>query len=136
MIRTIIVDDEYWVCQLICDLIDWNSYGFEIVGQAYNGEEALASISSQKPDLVFTDVRMPGLSGLELIEKCQPLSPDTKFVIISGHSEFEYAKSAMQNGALGYLLKPVDPEELTDLLSSIKSIFSSVQRKALEDEQL
>lgn len=136
MIRTIIVDDEYWVCQLICDLIDWNSYGFEIVGQAYNGEEALASISSQKPDLVFTDVRMPGLSGLELIEKCQPLSPDTKFVIISGHSEFEYAKSAMQNGALGYLLKPVDPEELTDLLSSIKSSFSSVQRKALEDEQL
>lgn len=136
MIQTFIVDDEYWVCQLICELIDWNSYGFEIIGQACNGEEALSFISAKKPNLVFTDVRMPGLNGLDLIEKCRTLSPETKFVIISGHSEFEYAKSAMQSGALGYLLKPVDPEELIDLLSSIRNSFFSLQKKALEDEQL
>lgn len=136
MIRTLIIDDEYWVCQLICDLIDWNNYGFEIIGQAYNGDEALEKISDLKPDLVFTDIRMPGRSGLELIEHCKTHFPDIKFVIISGHNEFEYAQAALTNGALGYLLKPVEPEELIALISQIKNnLFSHFQKK-MEDQQL
>lgn len=136
MLRTLIIDDEYWVCQLICDLIDWNSHGFEIIGQAYSGMEALDAIEEKKPDLVFTDIRMPGLNGLELMEICKTRFPEVKFVIISGHSEFEYAQSALKNGALGYLLKPVEPEELTALISEIRNSFSTQIQKALEDQQL
>ncbi|MGI6070036.1 MAG: response regulator transcription factor [Blautia sp.] len=136
MIRTLITDDEYWVCQLICDLIDWNSYGFEIIGQANNGEEALNKIVEEKPDLVFTDIKMPGISGLELVERCKLLSPQTKFVIISGHSEFEYAKSALNSGVLGYLLKPVEAEELIGLLTEIRNTFLSQYQNIMENMQL
>lgn len=136
MIRTLITDDEYWVCQLICDLIDWNSYGFEIIGQASNGEEALRIILEEKPELVFTDIKMPGISGLELVERCHLQSPLTKFVIISGHSEFEYAKSALNNGVLGYLLKPVEAEDLVGLLTKIKNTLISQYQNTLEHMQL
>ena len=80
MIKTIIVDDEVWACKLICNIVDWESYGYEVIKQIYSGTEALAVIAAEKPDLVFTDIRMPGIDGLSLIREAGKISPDTKFV--------------------------------------------------------
>jgi len=136
MIRAIIVDDEFWVCELISELIDWNSHGFEIIGQAYDGDNALKLIDEKYPDIVFTDIRMPGISGLELIETCSMRHPDIKFVIISGHSDFQYAQDALRKGALGYLLKPVESGELIDLLKQIKEKIFISQKKFQEEDLL
>lgn len=121
MIKTIIVDDEVWVCKLICNIIDWEQYGFTIIGQAHNGNEAMKLISEVHPDLVFTDIRMPGMDGLEVAKKTAELGLDTKFVIISGYSDFSYAKSAIEQGVFDYLLKPVEPNDLIALLKRLRT---------------
>ncbi len=139
MIRTMIVDDEVWVCTLICNIVDWSNYGYTIIKRAYSGNEALEAIMDLKPDLIFTDIRMPGMDGLALIREVEKLGLDTKFIIISGYSDFEYAKTAIESGVLGYLVKPVEPDELSALLAKLqKNVFSSNQKqiKALLHEQL
>lgn len=121
MINTIIVDDEVWVCKLICNIVDWESFGYKITNQIYSGSEALEVITREKPDLVFTDIRMPGIDGMTLIREIQKTCPKTKFVIISGYSDFECVKTAIDLNVLGYLLKPVEPDELTELLLRLKN---------------
>ncbi|WP_066689302.1 response regulator [Christensenella intestinihominis] len=131
MIKTIIVDDEVWVCKLICNIVDWESYGYEVTRQVYSGTEALEAIAAEKPDLVFTDIRMPGIDGLSLIREAERISPGTKFVIISGYSDFEYAKTAIDLNVLGYLLKPVEPEDLSALLVRLKdSVFGNTAEES------
>lgn len=119
MINTVIVDDEIWVCQLIKNILDWESYGFTIIGEAYNGNDAVELISNKKPDLVLTDIRMPGIDGIGIIETIRQQGLGTKFVIISGYNDFEYAQRAIKLGALGYLLKPIDKNELSEFLIMI-----------------
>lgn len=139
MIRTMIVDDEVWVCKLICNIIKWEDFGYTVVKQAYNGNDALQAIKDLKPDLVFTDIRMPGLDGLELIKETKACGLTTKFVIISGYSDFGYAKTAIDSGVLGYLLKPVEPEDLSVLLEKLKTELAAdhpSNQKQMLDEQL
>lgn len=136
MIRTMLLDDEYWVCKLMQNLVDWESFGFTLISQAYDGESGFQEILEKKPDLVFTDIRMSGMTGIELIEKCKQASLDTQFVIISGYSDFEYAKAAIKNGVLGYLLKPVDQPELEDLLTQIHSSMMKNLHQQTEQERL
>lgn len=121
MIGTVIIDDEIWVCQLIKNIVDWEEMGFQILGEAYNGTDAFELIQAKKPELVLTDIRMSGMDGIELMEKVRKSGLDTKFIVVSGYSDFEYAQSALKYGALGYLLKPVDREELKEFLLSIRS---------------
>lgn len=120
MIKTIIADDEAWVCQLITGLIDWEAHGFKVIGNAFDGLSLNQMIKELKPDLVISDIKMPGMDGLSVIKKAKEAALPTKFVIISGYNDFEYAKTAIHTGVLGYLLKPVEPAELIELLSSIK----------------
>ncbi len=120
MIRTIIIDDEIWVCRLIKNIVDWNAMGFEIVEEAYDGQSGLQAILRQCPELVLTDIRMPGMDGIQLMQKVREKKLDIKFIVISGYDDFAYAQSALKYGALGYILKPVDRKELTDFLVSIR----------------
>ena len=139
MIRTMIVDDEAWVCTLICNIVDWSAYGYTIIKRAYNGSEAFEAIVDLKPDLVFIDIRMPGMDGLTLIKESEKLGLETKFIIISGYSNFEYAQTAIESGVLGYLVKPVEPDDLSALLTKLhKNVFFSGQKnmKAILHEQL
>ena len=76
MIRVVVADDEYKVCQLICQLIDWEGMGMRLVGTASNGLEALQMIEAEKPDLVLTDIRMPGFDGMELLKRARTINPD------------------------------------------------------------
>ena len=84
MIRVIVADDEQKVSQLICSLIEWDALGMELAGVAQNGIEALALIKSEAPDLIITDIRMPGCDGLELVRRGKELNDALEFIIISG----------------------------------------------------
>ncbi len=121
MYKVLIVDDEPWVVKSLQMAIDWTALGFEVIGSASHGKEALARIEELVPNLVITDIRMPVMSGLELMEHALERWPQLQFVIISGHAEFEYARKAIDYGAAGYCLKPADPQEMAKVLKKVKS---------------
>ncbi len=121
MYKVLIVDDEAWVVKSLQMAIDWNAHDFEVVGSASDGEEALACIAELMPDLVVTDIRMPVMSGLELMEKARARWPLLQFVIISVYAEFEYARKAIDFGAAGYCLKPADEQEMAEMLKKVKA---------------
>lgn len=121
MFRVLIVDDEPITRQGLVMLIPWGSYGFEVVGTAANGNEAIEKYSSLSPNLMIIDIRMPGMSGIELIERIRVSDSSVQFLILSGHAEFEYAKKAISNNVKGYLLKPVDEDELIRYLQEINT---------------
>lgn len=116
MLKVIVADDEEKICQLILKLVDWTSLGMEVAAIASNGIEAMEKIISLKPDIVITDIRMPGYDGLELIKRAKTEGIGTEFIIISGYRHFEYAQNAIRYGVSDYLLKPIKKSELTDAL--------------------
>ncbi|MCI8454352.1 MAG: response regulator [Lachnospiraceae bacterium] len=118
--RIILVDDEAEVRESIIRKIDWALVGFQVVGDAENGEEALEKIEVLEPDVVLTDIRMPYMDGLMLVERIRQKYPSMKTVIFSGYDDFEYAKRAIKLNVTEYILKPVNVEELTAILKRIK----------------
>ena len=120
MLKVIIADDERLICRLVQTLADWDSLGMEVVAMAENGLEALELVQSRHPDILITDIRMPGCDGLELIRSAKQIMPDLEVVIISGYAHFEYAQSAMKYGAGYYLLKPIKQAELMETLEKIR----------------
>ena len=118
--KIVVADDEKRVCDLICALIDWEGLGLELVGAVNDGQSALRVIKETDPDLVITDVRMPGLDGLSLIEQAKAYSPSLQFIIISGYRQFDYAQSAISFGVAEYLLKPINKEELNHTLMRMR----------------
>lgn len=120
MIKVLIVDDEPKLREGLRTFIDWEACGYEVVDTAANGNEALDKYERYRPDLVVADIRMPGMDGLQLIEKLRMQDPLLHILILSGYADFSYAKKAMTQRADGYLLKPVDEDELKDYLWKIK----------------
>lgn len=121
VLSVLLVDDEQFVRMGLRTLIDWESCGYEIIGEADNGEDALRIITEKHPDLVITDIRMPVLDGLELIRRVTEAGHlATKFIIISGYDEFKYAQQAMRYGVSDFILKPVDQDELQDILLRLR----------------
>lgn len=114
-----LVDDEPIILKGLLETYDWERMGFEVVGWARDGEEALKDIPMKDPDVVLTDVRMKKMDGLRLIEKVKAMDMKTNFVVISAYRDFEYAQKACQNGALSYLVKPIDEDELKRTMSEI-----------------
>lgn len=129
MLRLMIVDDEQIIREALSEMVDYQSIGYELVATAKNGMEALDTIRDEYPDVVVTDIRMPFLSGLELIERSIKSDSNITFVLLSGYGEFDYAKQAMKYGVRHYLLKPTDKQELIETLISIR------QERLLEEEK-
>lgn len=120
MYRVVLVDDETIALEGLRSLTDWEELGFEICGACENGEEALTAIVECSPDLVITDIRMPEIDGLELINRVRQLEMEQPiFVVLSGYSEFEYARTAIRYGVRHYLLKPVVDAEWDKVLATI-----------------
>lgn len=136
MIKVIIADDEENVCQLIQNLIDWNSLGMEIIGIAHNGIETLDMIRTLSPDLVITDIRMPGYDGLEMIRRAKDIKEELNFIIISGYGHFEYAQNAIKYGVGDYLLKPIKQEDLLSALEKIKAKYARNLKQLSEEERM
>ncbi|MDQ0874531.1 two-component system response regulator YesN [Paenibacillus sp. V4I3] len=128
MYNVLIVDDEPWVAYGIKALIDWESLGYTVIGEAYNGLTALETILEKKPEIVISDIRMPGLNGIELLEQINEKQLDTNVILISGYAEFEYAQKAVRLGAFDYLLKQVDKDKLIDTLLRLKSVLTEKQK--------
>lgn len=125
MFKVIIVDDEYDIRQGMKHIINWEEQGFTIVGEAEDGEEALELFRKEKPSLIISDIKMPGMNGLELAQLIKEENPTTKLIILSGYNDFTYARDGIRCGINSYLLKPVDPEELCRELANVKEILQT-----------
>lgn len=125
MYKAIIVDDEKWIVEGIKAGVEWNRFGFEVAGDAANGQEALGLMETLRPDVVLTDIKMPVLNGLELIKQGRELYPDTLFVVLSAHAEFAYAQKALNYGTFGYCLKPFEIEEIHGMLNRLAASLSA-----------
>ncbi len=132
--KVLIVDDEPFITQGLTLLIDWEQEGYEIAGCLENGKEALRFLEENQVDLILTDIRMPELGGLELMEQVKERRlSDAYFIIMSGYDDFGYAKQALRLGCLDYLLKPVDAGEL---VASLRKITKTEKEKAEDQKRL
>ena len=116
MKKVMLVEDEEFILQGIRYIIDWEEIAMEVTSMAHNGKEALEMFRQEPADIVVTDVEMPLMNGLDLLEEIRKISPRTRFLILSGYDEFEYAKQAVRYQVMEYILKPVTPAELTEVL--------------------
>ncbi|MCL2033637.1 MAG: helix-turn-helix domain-containing protein [Oscillospiraceae bacterium] len=134
LLKVVIADDEARVCNLVKMLADWDALGMEVVGTASNGFEALKFVEQIKPDILITDIRMPGCDGLELIRQAKLLVPNLEIAIISGYAQFEYAQTAVSYNAGAYLLKPIKKDVLIATLEKLggKCRERAASKSALE----
>lgn len=119
MIRMVIADDELLIRQGLRS-IPWCDYGIELAGAAANGIEALELVRSEMPSILLTDIKMPGMDGLKLIEEARKIVPDIKSILLTGYQDFSYAQTAIQLRAIDYILKPSDPEEIIETVLKAK----------------
>lgn len=136
MIKVVIADDEERICQLIRALIDWEAMGLELAGFAHNGLEAAELAEKLKPDILITDIRMPGISGVELIQRLKEKNSDLEIIVISGYAHFEYAQQAIKYGVGDYLLKPVSKAELTATLEKLRQRICNRREDEQDKEEL
>ncbi|BBH24196.1 hypothetical protein Back11_55410 [Paenibacillus baekrokdamisoli] len=136
MYKVMLVDDEAGVRNSIKAKVNWEAAGFTIVAEASNGEEALRKLAEGLlPDLVISDIRMPQMDGITFIKNSKELYPLLRTVLLSGYSDFEYAKAAIQLGVKDYLLKPVVRSELSELLIKIAEELAE-ERQMKQETQL
>lgn len=129
MLKIIVADDERAIRESISACIDWKGMDLDLVGVYANGVDTYDAILNESPDIVMTDIKMPGMDGLELIERIAETDPDTQFIILSGYGEFSYAQRAMKYGVRHYLLKPCSEEQIENSLR--EAIQECCKRRAI-----
>lgn len=120
MYKLMVIDDESIIREGIIKALSNHDTGFEIIGEAADGKEALELMPELLPDVIITDICMPLLNGIELIENANAMNPDVKILVISGHDNFDYAQNALRLGVYDYILKPVQHEKLLHTLQRVK----------------
>lgn len=120
MYTVIVADDEEQLRRALIRKVDWKMAGFEVIGEAENGIEALELVEKFEPDLLLTDIKMPFVSGIELARQVREIRPTTNIAFLSGFDDFSYAQQAIQYNILSYMLKPISSEELTQELIKIR----------------
>lgn len=133
MYKMIVIDDEDIERECLASLIPWNEYGMEVVDTAWNGIEGLEKIRALKPDVVITDIKMPVMSGIQLIEKAKAEFPHTIFVVLSGYGEYEFTSQAMELGVRYYLLKPCKEEEIARVARKVREELD--ESRAVEEKK-
>jgi YesN/AraC family two-component response regulator len=118
--RVLLVDDEPPALEGLQIMIPWEKEGFTVCGQCLDGAAALEAVKADTPDLIVTDLYMPGIGGIELMKKARDHGYQGAFVVVSGHQEFTLAREAMSFRVAGYLLKPLDPEEAVQTLTEVR----------------
>lgn len=128
MFKMLIVDDEKLIRKGLIAKLAHNDISFSWIGEASNGKEAIALIEANHPGIVITDIRMPVMDGIELMRCCYENFPRIKFIVLSGYAEFEYAKQALNMGAIAYLLKPIDESNLVKVVTKAMSEIQYLQQ--------
>ncbi len=131
MKRVLLADDEPLALTLLRHMIDWEHYGLELAGSAQNGDELYEMIFALRPDIVITDIEMPGRSGLEIIAKSIEAGLAVRFIIVSAYTSFDYARRAIQLGAEDFLPKPVNRREL---LKTLQTVMKKLEGDRPEEE--
>ena len=129
MIRMIIADDEQIILDGIRESIDWSSFGIEVVGAAQNGIIALEMAREHHPDIIITDIRMPGLNGLELVQEIKKIRGDIKIILISAYEQFQYAREAIELGALSYVTKPLKKRVIIEEVLKARDLILEERRR-------
>lgn len=133
LLKLVIVDDEPILLQGLIKTYDWERMGFEIVGTAQSGEQAIEVIKKEKPHVVLTDIRMKKVSGLMVIEEIKKAGIDSLFIVLSAYREFSYAQQACELGAFAYLLKPIEDDKLYE---TMKSAYDTYIKQRADAERL
>ena len=126
--KVLIVDDERHVREAIRLLVNWDSYGIETILEAQDGNIAMEILAREQPQIVFTDMMMPGIKGTELLAWIQQHAPRTKTIVISGHDDFDFVRKTVMYGGIDYILKPIDPLQLNE------AVEKAVNSRKQEDE--
>lgn len=133
MYTLLIVDDEIWIRQRLCETVDWKSIGIDTVLSARNGKDALEISKEALPDLIITDIRMPIIDGIGLLRNLADEGMHVKAIVLSGYDEFQYAQRAMKFGVKEYLLKPIDAAEL---LAAAKRCINEIKEESSQKNTL
>ncbi|MCD8083048.1 MAG: response regulator [Clostridiales bacterium] len=134
--KVLIVDDEFRIGVLVKKLIHWEELDMECLNVLDNGEAALREIRESHPNIVITDVRMPKISGLDLIKLSRKITPTPYFIVVSGYREFEYARQALEYGVEDYILKPVNEKDLNNALQKIRLKLDEKDRQNFQQKKL
>ena len=130
LLKLVIVDDEPILLEGLVKTYDWNSMGFEVVGSAQSGEQAIQVIQEKRPHVVLTDIRMKQISGLMVMEEIKKENIECKFVVLSAYRDFEYAQQACDLGAFAYLLKPIEDDKLQETMTNVwKKCMEQIKSK-------
>lgn len=132
--KLLIADDEYWIRQNLKFMVDWDEYSIDFLEMACDGEDAMKKIEENCPDILITDINMPFVSGIELINNIKDQYSNIKVIVLSGYSEFEYVRQALVNGAIDYLLKPIEKEDLIDVIKKVISLIEAGRKLEQEKE--
>jgi two-component system response regulator YesN len=135
MYKVLIVDDEPMIRAGLQTLIDWERYGFQVVGDAMNGREAMSKYAELAPHLIIIDIRMPVMDGLQVIEEIRKTDAACRFLILTGYADFDYAKRAIVGQVDSYVLKPVDEDEIVTELIRIYKYLSKQEKLSQLDEK-
>lgn len=135
MYRVVIADDEPLIIRGLRKMMDWQAMDTEVVGDALDGDELMELLNREKPDIVISDISMPGKSGLDVIREVKERELATKVIFMSGFQEFNYARAAVTYGAVDYLLKPVTVEELEKAIERAKEMLRQERPEKLWEEE-
>ncbi|NLI21950.1 MAG: response regulator [Clostridiales bacterium] len=133
MYRVFLVDDEPLICKGLRETVEWDSLSLEISGEAHNGLEAMEMIAATHPHILITDIRMPGMDGISLIRAIREQDLNIRIIILSGFSDYQFLKEAIRLGVDGYLLKPIDTDEL---ISNLKNLVDTIEKEQLRSLRL
>ncbi len=130
MYNVLIIDDEPWARKVVKELGDWERLSLKVVGEANDGSNGINLMDGLSPDIVITDMRMPGIDGIELLRKTETQHTNIKVIVMSGHTDLHYLKQAIRSRAVEYLVKPIDPYELNAALERCVCELDQQKKKA------
>ncbi|HEY5562632.1 MAG TPA: response regulator [Clostridiaceae bacterium] len=136
MYRLLIVEDEEIEREGLRNLIDWDSLGIIVIGAVESGEEALEYIVNDKVDILLTDIKLIGISGIDLAQKVSAIKSNIKILIVSCMEDFDYAKKAIELGTYAYISKPIDTDELKHAITKVTDVFANEENELMQIKRL
>lgn len=136
MLKMLIVEDERWEREGLIDFLDWKNMGIKICGIACDGIEGLELAKDLHPDIIITDIKMPGLNGIEMSKRIRAILPYVKIIVLTGYDDFKYAQEAIRFSANAYLLKPIIEDETLEVMKTVVKECEKEQKEAVEKERL